>query len=157
MADSACEGAGWVGAERNSDYDLVLEMAYSKLRASLARVKYGRIENNRHTKELDIYREWVEQNKDNLRDSTMGLLDKLLDRAEDKVREVDMRVTEYAGLLSTGGENARKAATILETSRIGKRNVMKEVVQTIVHSWKGEGRSLPFVSYGMEDCMLPDS
>eukprot|EP00092_Neocalanus_flemingeri_P057431 GFUD01068246.1.p1 GENE.GFUD01068246.1~~GFUD01068246.1.p1 ORF type:complete len:471 (-),score=157.58 GFUD01068246.1:5-1324(-) len=150
MEDRACEGTGWVGVERNSDYDLVLEMAYSKIRAALARVKYGRIENKRHRSELEIYRDWVEQNKDSLRDSTKGQLDRLLERAEDKVGEVEMRLTEYVGLPSTGGERARDAARALETTRIGKRNVMKEAIQTIVHSWKGDGRSLPFVSYSSE-------
>ena len=34
-------------------------------------------------------------------------MEKLLNRAEKKVREEDMRMVEYVGALSTGGINAR--------------------------------------------------
>ena len=60
VENTACTmTTAWVGVERNSDYDLELEMAYSKIRGALARVKYGRIENKRHKKELEIYRAWL--------------------------------------------------------------------------------------------------
>ena len=61
---------------------------------------------------------------------------------------MDSQLAEYVRVLCTGGENEREAKEAFETSRIGKRMVMKEAVQTIVHTWKGEGRSLPFLSYG---------
>ena len=38
----------WVGSTRDKDYDLMLDMAYTRLRTSLNRVKYSRIENMRH-------------------------------------------------------------------------------------------------------------
>ena len=38
---------------------------------------------------------------------TSGQMDALLNRAEKKVREEDMRMVEYVGALSTGGINAR--------------------------------------------------
>ena len=60
---------------------------------------------------------------------------------------MDSQLANYVGFLCSRGQSAREAKGGLETSRIGKRMVMKEAVQTIVHSWKGEGRSLPFVSY----------
>ena len=106
--DSACQGTSWVGVERNGDNDLVLEMAYSKIRGALAMVKYGRIENRRHSMELDIYKNWLEENRDSLRDSCGGQMDKLLNRAEKKVREVDVRIVQYVGALSTGGIDARE-------------------------------------------------
>ena len=148
IEDSACKGSSWVGIERNGDSDLVLEMEYSKIRGALAGVKYGRIENKRHRRELHIYKQWLEDNRENLRDSTSGQLSRLLNRAEGKVGEVDSQLSDYVVVLCTGGESAREAKEALETSRIGKRMVMKEAVQTIVHSWKGEGRNLSFVSYG---------
>ena len=78
-------------------------------------------------------------------------MDKLLNRAEKKVRDVDIRMAEYVGALSTGGANVRELKDSLEASRTIKRNVMKEAVHTIVHSWKGDGMSLPFVVYAGED------
>jgi hypothetical protein len=148
IEDSACKGSSWVGIERNGDTDLVLEMAYSIIRGALAGVKYGRIENKRHRREVEIYKQWLEDNRENLRDSTSGQLARLLNRAEGKVGEVESQLTNYVGVLCTSGESAREAKEALETLRKGKRMVMKEAVQTIVHSWKGEGKSLPFVSYG---------
>ena len=97
---------------------------------------------------MQIYKQWLEDNRENLRDSTSGQLSRLLNRAEGKVGEVDSQLSEYVGDLCTGGESAREAKEALETLRKGKRMVMKEAVQTIVHSWKGEGKSLPFLSYG---------
>ena len=49
--------------------------------------------------ELDIYKN---------RDSCGGQMDKLLNRAEKKVREVDVRIVQYVGALSTGGNIARE-------------------------------------------------
>ena len=123
-------------------------MAYSKIRGALAGVKYARIENKRHRRELEIYKQWLEDNRENLRDSTSRQLTKLLSRAEGKVGEVDSQFADYVGVLCTAGESSREAKEALETSRTSKRMVMKEVVQTIVHSWKGESKSLSFVSYG---------
>ena len=60
-------------------------MAYTKIRGALAGVKYGRIENKRHRRELLIYKQWLEDNRENLRDSTSGQLTRLLNRAEGKV------------------------------------------------------------------------
>ena len=57
--------------------------------------------------ELDIYKNWLEENRDSLRDSCGGQMEKLLNRADKKVREVDMRMAEYVEALSTGGINAR--------------------------------------------------
>ena len=85
---------------------------------------------------MQIYKQWLEDNRENLRDSTSGQLSRLLNRAEGKVGEVDSQLSDYVVVLCTGGESAREAKEALETSRIGKRMVMKEAVQTIVHSWK---------------------
>ena len=122
-------------------------MAYSKIRGALARVKYGRIENRRHAEELAIYRIWLQDNKSELRESTRSQLSSLLERAASCVQEVDHRLGDYVAVLSKGGESARNAKEGLELSRSGKRKILKEALQTIVYSWKGDGRKLSFVSY----------
>jgi len=147
VENTAREGRPWVGVERNSDHDLELEMAYSKIRGAFARVKYGRIENKRHKAELQIYKAWLEANWDNLRNSSREQLKRLCNRAEDKVEKGNACMDAYVESLASKTSTVREAKEDLEVARISKRNLMKEVVQTIIHSWKGDGRNLPFVTY----------
>ena len=140
-----------MGVERNTEHDLELEMAYSKIRGALARVKYTRIENKRHKEELDIYKSWLQENRENLRDSTNEQLSRLCNRAEQKVVTVDSRMAEYVAALASKSSSVRELKEDVETARHSKRDLMKEVLQTIVHSWKGDGSILPFVTYGGKD------
>ena len=63
LEEAAVNKGSWISAERDPDYDLGLDMAYSRLRTSVNKVKYGRIENMRHSAELNIYTRWLEENR----------------------------------------------------------------------------------------------
>ena len=149
LEDAAVLQGGWISRERNPDYDLMLDMAYSRLRTSVNRVKYGRIENMRHKRELELYQEWMVDNKDRLRDNTVSLLETLIRSAGDKIGDVDSRLMEYVSWLSSGDKDqARQCADLLETIREGKRNTMKELVQTMMQTWNKEGgRQMDFVAF----------
>ena len=74
LEEAAVSKGSWISQERDPDFDLGLDMAYSRLRTSVNKVKYGRIENRRHMAELDIYAQWLEENKERLTVSCITLL-----------------------------------------------------------------------------------
>ena len=133
------------------------------------RVKYGRIENKRHGRELQLYSAWLADHRPQLRASTVSLLEGLMAGARDKVSsdwrggalcspligwqvaEVEAGLGEYVASLEAGNkEVATAAAETLETVRQAKRNMMKELVSHIKYSWNKEGRDgrhFDFVTY----------
>lgn len=160
LEEAAVNKGSWISHERDPDYDLGLDMAYSRLRTSVNKVKYGRIENRRHSAELNIYTQWLAENRDRLSVSviiltldliigmrsmminyfqagTVGLVEGLLTLARDKVERSEEILAEYVSLLRTGArEEAGTRASRLESLRGEKRGVMRDLVRLVKH----EGR-----------------
>ena len=101
LEDAALVGGGWIGQTRNKDYDLMLDMAYTRLRTTVNRVKYARIENMRHRQELAVYQQWFNSNKTHLKSNTVRLLEDLIAAAWSKVTEADAKLQDYVASLVT--------------------------------------------------------
>ena len=171
LEEAAVNKGSWISHERDPDYDLGLDMAYSRLRTSVNKVKYGRIENRRHTAELAHYTQWLEENRERLTVSfsiwniamhwseirsmrmnllqvgTAGLLEGLLKLAGDKVEKAELILAEYVSLLRTGArEEAGSRASCLDSVREEKRGVMRDLVKLIKHEASRQ-TELEFIAY----------
>ena len=78
LEEAAVSRGSWISSDRDPDYDLGLDMAYSRLRTSVNRVKYGRIENRRHTEELARYYRWLQENRARLKVTILTLFKTLV-------------------------------------------------------------------------------
>ena len=148
LEDAALVQGGWIGQSRNKDYDLMLDMAYTRLRTTVNRVKYARIENMRHRQELDVYQQWFNNNKVHLKSSTVSLLEDLMAAAGSKVAEADAKLQDYVASLETRDrEKIRSQAKVLDKVRSGKREAMTELMQTLKSSWNKEAKQTDFVTF----------
>ena len=163
LEEAAVKKGSWISHERDPDYDLGLDMAYSRLRTSVNKVKYGRIENRRHSAELSIYTQWLEENRERLTVShinpqndddlmillqagTVGLLEGLLTLARDKVEKSELILAEYVSLLVTGArEEAGSRASRLDSVRQEKRGVMRDLVKLVKH--EGSNNKLEHITF----------
>ena len=70
----------------------------------------------------------------------------LLSLARDKVSRVDTIMTEYVGLLVTGArEEAGSRANSLDSMRVEKRGVMRDLVKLVKH--EGRQAQLDFITF----------
>merc|ERR1719427_1683428 len=131
MDDTQVDESGWGGKQRGTD--LRLDMAYSRMRTSINKVKYGRIENMRHASELVVYKDWVDRHQTLLKRSTVDILEKLLSVANDNVGVIDEMYPKYITclLLDENKEQIRAKVDNIEKHRRGKRKAIKEILNTI--------------------------
>ena len=126
----------------------MLDMAYTRLRTAVNRVKYARIENMRHRQELDVYQQWFNNNKVHLKSSTVSLLEDLITAAGSMVAEADAKLQDYVASLETRDrEKIRSQAKVLDKVRSGKREAMTELMQTLKSSWNKEAKQTDFVTF----------
>lgn len=131
-----------VAVDRDTKKDLHLEMLYNEMRGALSTVKYSRIENRRHEMELNIHKSWLESSRSNLKNKTREELAILLENADEKVKNLEEKITEYVESLSGGDSNTEKAE--LQTARLVERKVMRDVVKGFSKSWNLPERILNF-------------
>ena len=146
MDDTLVDESGWGGEQRGTD--LRLDMAYSRMRTSVNKVKYGRIENRRHASELEVYKDWVDRHQTLLKRSTVDILEKLLSVAKDNVGVIDEMYPKYITclLLEENKEEIRAKVEDIENHRRGKRKAIKEILNTI------SGEALKF-RFNTNDCL----
>jgi len=106
--------------------DISLDVLYSQIRTSMAKVKYASLENGRHRDELRIYATWIHQSK--LTGPKRRMVETLLNLAEEKVVEVEKALKLYVEVINSSQEYARDAATVLDKMREEKRKVMSNLI-----------------------------
>ena len=139
LEDQAVKKGAWFEQERDNNVDLKLEMLYTRLRSNINQVKYGRIENLRNRRELEIFNSWLENNKEKLKPSTAEDMLRLLRTGEEKCREVETGMEKLVTFLSSGErDRARQVAESVEALRASKRNNLREILSTIMQAWRGQ-------------------
>ena len=128
LEQAAVRKESWLLHERDSNMDVMLELTFTRLRTSVNQMKFGRIENRRNRRELEVFSAWLEANKDRLRLDTRELMLSLVGSAQEQCEQVERHLAEFLALLSAGDrEKAGLTANSLEAARTGKRNSMKEL------------------------------
>ena len=111
-------------------------------------MKYGRIENRRNRRELEVFSAWLEANKDRLKLDTMEAMARLVGLAQARCEEVESQLAEFLSLLSAGDrEKACQTANTLEEARTGKRNSMKELRYSGIQAMRA--KQLDIISFSL--------
>ena len=148
LEQAALRRESWLVHERDSKVDVMLEMTFTRLRSSVNQLKYGRIENQRNRRELEVFSAWLEANKDILRAETRELMSGLVLVAGDLCDQVETQLEEFVSLLFAGDrEKARMTANNLEDARTGKRNCMKELRSNGIQAMRSGGKQLGIISF----------
>ena len=148
LEQAALRRESWLLHERDSNVDVMLELTFTRLRSSVNQMKYGRIENRRNRRELEVFSTWLEANKDRLKVETRELMSRLVRIAEEKCGQVETHLEEFVSLLSAGErEQARLSANNLEDARTGKRNCMKELRYSGIQAMRLGGKQLDIISF----------
>ena len=148
LEQAALRRESWLLHERDSNVDVMLELTYTRLRSSLNQMKYGRIENRRNRRELEVFSAWLEANKEMLRVETRELMSSLVGTAKEQCDQVETHLEEFVSLLFAGNrEQARLTANNLEDARTGKRNCMKELRYSGIQAMRLGGKQLDIISF----------
>ena len=148
LEQAAVRKQSWLDHERDSNVDVMLELTFTRLRSSVNQMKYGRIENRRNRRELEVFSAWLETNKDQLKEDTMELMSRLVETAQDQCDQVDRQLGEFVSVLFTGDrEAAMLTANSLEDARSGKRNSMKELRNNGIQAMRTGGKQLDIISF----------
>ena len=150
LEQAALRKESWLLHERDSNVDVMLELTYTRLRSSVNQMKYGRIENKRNRRELEVFSAWLEANKEMLRVETMELMSRLVGTAKDQCDQVETHLEEFVSLLFAGDgdrEKARQTANNLEDARTGKRKSMKELRNNGIQAMRLGGKQLDIISF----------
>ena len=148
LEQAAVRKESWLLHERDSNVDVMLELTFTRLRSSVNQMKYGRIENRRNRRELEVFSTWLETNKDRLREDTRELMSSLVETAQDQCDQVDRQLGEFVSVLfKRDREAAMTTANSLENARTGKRNSMKELRNTGIQAMRSGGKQLDIISF----------
>ena len=146
LEQAALRKESWLLHERDSNVDVMLELTFTRLRSSVNQMKFGRIENRRNRRELEVFSAWLEANKDRLKLDTMEAMARLVGTAQEKCEEVESQLAEFVSLLSAGDrEKAGLTANSLEEARTGKRISMKELRYSGIQAMRG--KQLDIISF----------
>ena len=148
LEQAALRKESWLLHERDSIVDVRLELTFTRLRSSVNQMKYGRIENKRNRRELEVFSAWLEANKDRLRVETGELMARLVEIAKEQCDQVETHLEEFVSLLfSEDREKARLTANNLEDARTGKRKSMKELRINGIQALRLGGKQLDIISF----------
>ena len=101
-----------------------------------------------HISELQLYQQWLSNNKENLKTATVSDLESLIETSRETVREVDTRLAEYvSSLVARDRDQIRSSANLLDQVREVKRESIVNIVKMMKGSWQKEARDTDFVSF----------
>lgn len=125
-ARKAMGPGGLAHGSRGEDTDESEDEQYNRLRSTLAKAKFCHLENQRHQKELNACRAWIEQNTLKLSPSATAELLLLIRRGKRELSSTEASYRDSLSRLGCAGEE--ETWKELDKVRIGKRETLKVLV-----------------------------